>query len=80
VADVVVMVDAVATADVEAMAGAFPEPEALAPHDECMALNGLFYNEDDGLACNICDAPYLVFYKHDGDVADGEVVPEHKNR
>jgi hypothetical protein len=78
VADVAVMVGVVVTADAEAMADAFPEPEASVLHDD-MVLNILFCNVDGDRVCNTCDALYPVFYESDADAADDEVVPGHKN-
>jgi hypothetical protein len=72
------MVGAAAAADAEVMVDAFSEPEASVLHDD-MVSNIPFCNEDGGLVCNICDEPYLVFYKHDVGVADDEAVPGHKN-
>jgi hypothetical protein len=65
-------------ADVAAMVDVFSAQEALVLHDD-MVLHNLFCNEDDGPACNIGDALFLVFCKYDVDAVDDGAVPGHWN-
>lgn len=77
-ADGEAMVDVVVAADVVARANAFPVQVASAPGVHTV-LNIPVCSADDDLACNICDAFCLVFYKSYVGAVDDEAAPGHKN-